>query len=153
LNRRQRRKTDPVGSVVALCLLLEIALGLPDVTVCTYVQILVGYYFILLSILPASTTLTPVSFPGTVRYKVHRHPWYVRAREKLKRRRRSRLDELCPSWCCCRSSVAATEAFRLSLTSFARLIEYGVCPLRGAFEAEIGSLRERFSTNPTLYNE
>jgi hypothetical protein len=94
------------------CLLLEIALGSRDVT----------YYFILLSIVPSSTTVAPVSFPGTVRYIVHRHPWYVRACEKLKRRR---LDELCPRRCCCRSSVAATEAFRLSLTSFARLIDCG----------------------------
>jgi hypothetical protein len=68
-------------------LLLDIVLGLHDVM----------YYFSLLSILPASTTVTPVSFPGTVRYIVHRHPWYVRAREKLKRRRRSRLDMLVPA--------------------------------------------------------
>jgi hypothetical protein len=49
-----------------LCLLLEIALGSGDVM----------YYCILLSILPSSTTVTPVSFPGTVRYIVHRHPCY-----------------------------------------------------------------------------
>jgi hypothetical protein len=73
LSRRNRRKADPVGSVVVECLLLDIALGLYDVM----------YNCILLSILPASTTVTPVSFPGTVRYIVHRHPWYVRAREKL----------------------------------------------------------------------
>jgi hypothetical protein len=34
LNRRQRRKADPVLSVVALCLLLEIALGFSDVISC-----------------------------------------------------------------------------------------------------------------------
>jgi hypothetical protein len=45
------------------CLLLDIALGSHDVM----------YYFILLSILPSSTTVAPVSFPRTVRYIVHRH--------------------------------------------------------------------------------
>jgi hypothetical protein len=55
------------------CLLLEIALGSHDVM----------YFCILLSILPSRTTVAPVSFPGTVRYIVHRHPWYVRACEDL----------------------------------------------------------------------
>jgi hypothetical protein len=71
----------------------------------TYVQKPAGYYFILLSILPSCTTLTPVSFIGTVRYKVQRGT-YV---QKTQTRSPSNDDELI-RFAAAAAAAAATAA-------------------------------------------